>query len=239
MGEFSISCLQDDPGKSSIIRTAEQQEAQVRSYARLGLLIAAAVSLVLFALSPSSTLYPYLSSRYIIFVWIATPAIIYPLWLGAMVGGNAASTQASKVATFFQVHAKRLVLLFIVLLFFVGTVKAFQEIPSTQASSAEQEDYIDHLASLGIVHIYSDYWTCERVMFQSAGRITCFTLDEYLNTGYERYLPNKIIVTSDPKSSYTFPLNIPQAQAITNRMAHSRQQYHRYIFDGYVVYQPM
>ena len=218
-------------------RSPEQQEALVRSYARLGLLIAAILSLILFALSPSATLYPYLSSRYILFAWIATPALIYPLWLGA----GATGQQAGKVATFFHVHARRLILLFIALLFFVGTVKTFQEIPTTQGNNAVQEDFIDHLASLGIVHIYSDYWTCERVMFQSAGKITCFTIDQYLNTGYERYLPNKIIVTSDPKSSYALPQHTFFVKAMANRVAHTHthQPYHIYTFDGYVIYQPV
>ncbi len=216
-------------------RSPEQQEALVRSYARLGLLIAAILSLILFALSPSSTLYPYLSSRYMLFVWIATPALIYPLWLGA--GGT--GQQASKVVTFFHIYARRLMLLFIALLFFVGTVNIFQEIPTTQGNNAVQEDFIDHLESLGIVHIYSDYWTCERVMFQSAGKITCFTIDEYLNTGYERYLPNKIIVTSDPKSSYVLPQNTFFVKAMANRVAHTHRPYRIYIFDGYVIYQPV
>lgn len=216
-------------------RSPEQQEALVRSYARLGLLIAAVLSLILFALSPSSTLYPFLSSRYILFVWIATPTLIYPLWLGA----SATEQQAGKVATFFHIHARHLILLFIALLFFVGSVKTFQEIPTTQENNAVEEDFIHHLASLGIVHIYSDYWTCERVMFQSAGKITCFTIDQYLNQGYERYLPNKLIVTSDPQSSYALPLNTFFVKAMANRVAHTHQPYHIYAFDGYVIYQPL
>ena len=216
-------------------RSPEQQEALVRSYARLGLLIAAALSLFLFALSPSSTLYPFLSSRYILFVWIATPTLIYPLWLGASATGQ----QAGKVATYFHIHARHLILLFIALLFFVGTVKTFQEIPSTQGNNAVQQDFINHLARLGIVHIYSDYWTCERAMFQSGGKITCFTIDEYLNTGYERYPSNQIIVTSDPKSSYVLPQHTFFVKAMANRVAHTHKPYHIYTFDGYVVYQPV
>ena len=216
-------------------RAPEQQAALVLSYARLGLLIAAALSLMLFALSPASTLYPYLSSRYIIFVWIATPALIYPLWLGA----SAAIRQSDKRAIFLNIYAQRLILACIALLFLVGTVKAFQEIPTTQGNNAVQEDFIDHLESLGIQHIYSEYWTCERVMFQSAGKITCFTVDEYLNTGYERYLPNKIIVTSDPNSSYAVPLNTFMAKYTANRVAHLHRHFRCYIFDGYVVYQPV
>ncbi len=216
-------------------RSPEQQQALVRSFARLGLLIAAALSLILFALSPSSTLFPFLSSRYILFVWIATPTLIYPLWLGASTAGQ----QAGKVAAFFHVHGRQLVLLFIALLFFGGTVKIFQEIPTTQENNAVQEDFIHRLGSLGIVHIYSDYWTCERVMFQSAGKITCYTIDENLNQGYERYLPNKIIVTSDPRSSYVLPQSTFFVKAMANRAARTHQPYHIYTFDDYVIYQPV
>ncbi|GAC1567245.1 MAG: hypothetical protein NVS3B14_12700 [Ktedonobacteraceae bacterium] len=230
---ISIRAIRALPRKNET-RSPEQQEALVRSYARLGLLVAAAISLLLFAVSSSSTLSPYLSSRYLIFVWIAAPALIYPLWLGA----SSASRYSGKVSTFFNVHAKRIVLAGIILLFSVGTIKAFQEIPATQDVNAQEEDFIDNLQHIGVVHIYSDYWTCERVEFQSAGQITCFTVNNHLNTGYERYLPNKVIVTSDPESSYAFPLNTPQAAAIARRVEHSGKPYHRYVFDGYVVYQP-
>lgn len=216
-------------------RSPEQQTMVVRSYARLGLLIAAALSLMLFAISPSSTLFPYTSSRYILFVWIATPALIYPLWLGA----GAVSKEAGKVATFFHVYARRLILLFIALLFLVGTIKTFQEIPATQGNTAVQEDVIARLTSLGIVHMYSDYWTCERIMFQTAGKITCFTVDEYLNRGYERYHPNEVIVTSDPRSSYVLPLNSFYTRQMEIRIAHNHKAYNIYIFDHYEVYQPV
>jgi hypothetical protein len=77
------------------------------------------------------------------------------------------------------------------------------------------------------------------VMFQSAGKITCFTIDESLNAGYERYLPDKLIVTSDPQSSYALPLNTLFVKAMANRVAHTHQPYHLYTFDGYVIYQPL
>ena len=221
--------------RRAALRSPEQQAMVARSYAQLGLLIAAALSLVLFALSPSSTLYPYLSSRYVLFVWIATPALIYPLWLGA----GAVSKEAGKVTTFFHVHARRLILLFIALLFLLGTVKTFQEIPATQGNTAVQEDAIARLTSLGIVHMYSDYWTCERVMFQTQGKITCFTVDGYVNRGYERYHPNEVIVTSDPRSSYVLPLNSFYTRQMDIRVAHNHKPYNIYIFDGYEVYQPI
>ncbi len=212
----------------------ESQYTLVRFYARLGLLAAAAISLCLFALTSASTSSPFLSSRYILYIWIATPALIYPLWQGV----NAARKSTGSTARFIFTNFKRLALLAIALLFLLGTVETFQEIPATQAANAQQADFINNLARIGAFHIYSDYWTCERVMFQSAGQITCYTVNESLNQGYERYLPNKAIVTGDTESSWAFPTNLPQAKAIAQRITLSGKPYHRYEFDGYVVYQP-
>ena len=230
---LSLQGIRALPYKSET-RTPEQQCTLVRYYARLGLLIAAAISLCLFALTSASITSPFLSSRYILYLWIATPALIYPLWQGA----NTARTSGGSRAGFILSNFKRLALLAIALLFLLGTVETFQEIPATQAINAQQADFIQNLARIGVYHIYSDYWTCERVMFQSAGRITCYTVNESLEQGYERYLPNKAIVRADAGSSWAFPTNLPQAQAIARRMAQSGKPYHRYEFDGYVVYQP-
>jgi hypothetical protein len=215
-------------------RTPEQQRKLARSSARLGLLCAAAIALILFAFSSSSTYFPFLSSRYIIFIWIATPALLYPVWLGASMRPILAGWLARRIA----IDALRFALLALILFMLWGTVKTFQEIPGTQASNARQADLIHNLIRIGAVHIYSDYWTCDNIIFQSDERITCDTVDTNLNQGYVRYPPDATIVQSDPKASYAFPLNIPQAQAIAQRIAHSSKHYRRYVFDGYVVYQP-
>ncbi len=216
-------------------RTPEQQRELARSSARLGLLIAAALALILFAVSSSSTYYPYLSSRYILFVWIATPALLYPLWRGA----SARPNPTSRLARLIAVDSKRLVLLFIVLFLLWGTVKTFQEIPGLQAANAQQVDLIANLKRIGAVHIYSNYWTCDSLIFESAEQITCDTVDANLTQGYVRYPPDAAIVQSDPKASYIFPLNLPETQAIAHRAAQSGIHYRRYVFDGYAVYQPV
>lgn len=214
-------------------RDPAQQQELVRSYARLGLLAAAAIALILFVVSSSSTLFPLLSSRYILFIWIATPALVYPLWLGA----SAARKPANLFTRLITVDSKCLLLAVIILLLAWSTVNTFQLIPSTQATEAQQEDLIHNLVRIGAVHIYSDYWTCERLMFQSQGQIICDTVGADLSAGFVRYPPDRVTVQSDPKASYVFQLNLPQA--IAQRAAQSPGQYRRYVFDGYVVYQPV
>jgi hypothetical protein len=215
-------------------RTPEQQQELARSSARLGLLIAAALALLLFAFSSSSTYFPFLSSRYILFIWIATPALLYPLWRGA----SARQKPAALLARLIAADSKRLVLLFIVLFLLWGTVKTFHEIPGVQATITQQANLISNLKRIGAVHIYSDYWTCDSLIFESDEQIICDTVDANLNQGYVRYPPDAAIVQSDPKASYVFPLGLPQVQTIARRAAQPGNHYHRYIFDGYVVYQP-
>jgi hypothetical protein len=216
-------------------RTPEQQRELARTSARLGLLGAACIALILFAFSSSSTYFPYLSSRYIIFIWITTPALLYPLWLGASMPRKFVGGLIRLIAG----DAMRFALLALLLFMIWGTVKTFQEIPGVQAANAQQEDLIHNLTRIGAVHIYSDYWTCDNIIFQSDEQITCDTVDGNLNQGYVRYPPDATIVQSDPKSSYVFPLDLPQVQTIAHRAAQPGNHYRRYIFDGYVVYQPV
>jgi hypothetical protein len=240
--------------------TEREQRELARSAARLGLLCAAAIALILFAFSSSSTYTPYLSSRYIIFIWIATPALLYPLWLsasarlhhgrgshaidadGPRVGADVSRIPRPEIAIRYgkllAVSAARLALLALILFLLWGTVKTFQEIPGVQAGYAQQADLIHNLKRIGAVHIYSDYWTCDSIIFQSDEQIICDTLDANLNQGYVRYPPDAAIVQADPRASYVFPANLPQAQTIAQRAARSANHYRRYKFDGYVVYQP-
>lgn len=216
-------------------RTPEQQQALARQAARLGLLVAAMISLALFALNVSSIYTPLLSSRYILFIWIATPALLYPLWQGS----GAMRASAGRASNLAIPGSKWLILLGIMLLLLWGTVKTFQLVPGTQATLAQQEALVSSLERIGVVHIYSDYWTCDRVIFQSQERIICDTLDNNLNQGFVRYPPDAAAVQSDPKASYVFLSNIPQAAMMARRAAQSPGQYRRYMFDGYVVYQPV
>ena len=220
---------------SAIPHTFEQRQTIIRSIARMALLVAAGVSLLLFAMSPTSTYSPYLSSRYIYFVLFATPALLYPLWQGA--SGARAST--GKFTRIFRLGFKRLALVGIVLLFLIGTIRTFGEIPATRAENMRQEDLVQQLLHIGAKHIYSDFWSCDRIVFQSLQQIACSVLTDNLHLLGDRYKPNGVIVQSDPMSSYVFPLSSAPAKAFAQHIVGSSKQYRQYTFDGYVVYQPL
>src|SRR5207253_11475008 len=92
-------------------------------------------------------------------------------------------------------------LLLIGISFLLGTVSTFSRIPDAQAGNRQQEALIHDLLHIGATHIYSDYWTCNLIIFESREQIICSVLDEQLQPGDDRYLPYRSIVTADPRAS--------------------------------------
>ena len=134
---------------------------------------------------------------------------------------------------------KQAVILLIAIMFLVGTVRVLLDIPGEQASNRQQYDLVHNLLRIGVRHIYSEFWSCDRIIFLSTEQIVCDTLDDQLRSIGARYTPNERIVLSDPLSSYVFPIDTPQARACALRFAHSSMRYQRFIVDGYVIYRPI
>jgi hypothetical protein len=130
------------------------------------------------------------------------------------------------------------ILTFIAAIYLLGTITTFLGVPSVQALNHQQDDLIANLSRIGATHIYSEYWTCDRIMFESREQIICSVLNDYLQPGFDRYLPYREIVTADARAAYVFPIGSPQVAAIFAEVAFSAQHYNHYEFDGYVVYQP-
>jgi hypothetical protein len=245
---------------------AERQEV-VRHSIRLLLLACSAGTLVLYILSPNSALYPVATSRYLIGLLIATPAILWPLWRGlAMVKPLALSlspklTMSTRLEQY-SLLVGRGMMVIVVCIFALGMFSTFTGIPSeapglpneniyftqnatqhldlpaTQILNHQESALIQNLSHMGISHIYSDYWTCDRLIFQSQEHLICAVVNDDLTPGHNRYLPYRSIVDADPNAAYVFRLHtLPDAtftqhQAVANPTKH----YQRLAFDGYAVY---
>lgn len=214
-------------------RSVEQQQDIIRSCARLSILFMAGAYFLLFAISPTAANLPYLNARYLICILIAIPSMIYPLWKGAgMV--NARMGKSPQII----VRFKQAALAFIALIFLLGTLGTFGEVPATQAMNQQQNDLVSNLLHAGIHHIYSDFWSCDRIIFQSNEQIVCSVLNDQLQLAGDRYRPNGTIVQSDPQSSYVLPIGSPMANGFQKHFANSGRSFQRMVFDGYVVYRP-
>ncbi len=215
--------------------SSKERNAAVMYFGRLMLLSSAALIIVCYTVSPVSALQPWVTSRYLIGLLVATPAVISPLWNGSGIGNiKSVPLKYSKIMT----NLKGVLLFLIGVLFMAGTISTFNLVPSVQAVNQQQYALIDNLERMDIKHLYSDYWTCNRLIFQSDERVICSVLDEQLQAGQDRYWPYHVIVESDPKASYVFPLGSQQATAFGRKVTLSPGQYQRFVFDGYVIYKP-
>ena len=215
----------------------EDRQTAIRYAARLMLLGSTGLTFLLFAFSPVAALDPWTNSRYLICLLIATPAVIAPLWKNESPIGPLSSTWLSRL-NWLLTGLKGAILLYVGSMLLLGAIGTFNNIPTVQSIDQRQQGLISNLLHIGSRDIISEYWTCNRIIFQSKERIICSVVDERLRPGYNRYEPYYYIVQKDAHASFVFPLGSPEAAYFARRVAHSSKHYHRFVFDGYVVYQP-
>ena len=224
------------------LRSSKERQALRRHFARLALLLSAAVILLQFVLSPVSAVFPT-NARYLTGLLIATPALIAPLWGlshddAALSSGGETRAHQGEWFAMFRVILGRGLLVLIGVVLLIGTISAFLEIPTVQAYNRQQDALVQTLLRTHATHIYSDYWTCYRVAFVSRERIICGVINNSLQPSYNRYSGYYPIVKADPYAAYVFPAGSAQLTAIASQAARSPGRYQRYVFDGYVIYQP-
>ena len=200
-------------------------------------------------MSPTSAVFPG-NSRYLVGVLISTPALIAPLWgqsshMKTMTPDMGIDDHSHKRGWFnfasFKAVLGRGILVIIGIVWLVGTINAFREIPTVQAYNQQQNTLIQGLLRIKATHIYTDYWTCDSIAFLSREQIICASVDSQLRLQprYNRYAPYVPIVKADPNSAYVFPIGDGQIQAIARQAALSPGRYRQYVFGDYVVYQPV
>ncbi|HEV2580507.1 MAG TPA: hypothetical protein VGT44_06605 [Ktedonobacteraceae bacterium] len=219
----------------------------IRHFARLALLLCAALILLEFTLSPVSAVFSA-AARYLTGLLIATPVIIAPLCgyardrsvLQSLVANNPDSSPPRRsLFVPFSAVLRWGGLLFIAVVLLAGTFSIFSELPTVRAVDGQQQALITDLTSIHVTHFYTDYWTCNRLAFLSDERLICAVLDSNLNETHTRPPGYYAIVKGDPRSAYMFPLGSVEADKVARLFAQSKQPYRRSIFEGYVVYQPL
>lgn len=217
------------------VEPAENRRSAVLALSRLAVLVGAWLSLATYALSPTAALFPWQNARYLLGLLIATPVILSPL-LGYAPFVRERRPPWPRMSAI----ARYAVLALVAAVLFVGMATIFVNVtPAAQAHNRTTRDLITRLETGGMTHIYTDYWTCDRVAFQSDERIVCGVLDERLRLGQNRYMPYLRIVQADPRSAYVFLASSPQAALMAQRAAQAPGHWARLDFDGYVAYQPV
>jgi hypothetical protein len=218
-----------------------RRQAFIRHFARLVLLGSAGLILLQYTSGPVSAVFPY-SSRYLLGLLISTPALIAPLWDLSRDGYqkhppvSARSPFATHLAAV-KLTLKRGILLVIGVVLLLGTFNIFYEIPTVQAVNQQQNALIHDLLRIKASHIYTDYWTCDRLAFLAKEQIICAVVDDQLQDSRTRPPRYYSIIKADPRSAFMYPIGSAQASAIALQAATSTGRYQRFIFDGYVIYQ--
>ncbi len=215
--------------------SAEERKMAILNTAQLMLLLSAAITIFLFAHSPNAASRPW-STRYLVGLLIATPAVLWPLWNG--IGNGIAPfshrMRHIRLMTFFR----RTILILLLFLFAVEMLYTTTQIPSIEARNAQDKVIKQYLIHTGALHIYSGYWECDRFIFLTQEKIICSVVNEDMSAGLTRYAPYYAIVHADPSAAYVFPQNSTYERIFEEKIAYSNEQFQKIILDGYVVYRP-
>lgn len=208
------------------------RDTRILQASRLAILGSAGLTLALYTLFPSPAVVPWSSTRYLVGLFIAVPAILAPLWIVAerlkQRGQQrlAAATVALRYALLLAVALSQL----------SGTINTVISAPNSRVGTIREDQLIARLVQAGTTHIYSDYWTCNRIIFQSRERIICSTLDEQLQPALDRYLPYRSIVGNDPHHAFLFLRNAPQVAAFQSQAAQAHVHYQTRTMFDYVLF---
>jgi hypothetical protein len=221
-----------------------------KQLARLLLLVSALLTLASYTISNSPLTAPASSARYLILLLVATPAVFWPLWLGL---------QSLRTSTDFVGRALRalcaLALLCFCSLSITGSALAFTDVPAAAAQNQSDANLIHELSRLSISTIYTNYWTCGKIAFESNEHIICAVLDKQMQVdpvpGHNRYPPYVSAVRAAHTTAYVFstdpaqfpaggiylPLIDPHAAASSLPEPY-RSSFTRIILGGYIIYVP-
>ncbi len=248
-------------------RSLEEKQNAVLHFSRLSLLMCSAITFVLYVLSPNAGLFPVATSRYLVGMLITAPALLWPLWGGVNAVKPLAlkfsqvtvAVRFSKVSFFLR----RAALVLVGAVFLLGTFSTFTGIPAappidkrqdvfatqaidqhlgvpaTQAFNQQEAGLIRNLLRIGVTRIYSDYWTCDRIIFRTQEHILCSVVrDDGRTPFHNRYPRYAVIVAEDPYAADVLKEGSLQDISFMDYIKGRSRLYKRYTFDSYDVYQP-
>ncbi len=214
--------------KESADTSEEARRQLIRQGGRLVVLVSVGLTLMLYAESPSPAVAPDTSFRYLTCLLLALPVLLWPLWRGL-----------GKHRSLAKWWVQAALLLLVAATFASGMVKSLLQMPTTQARYVEQQSLVQDLQQVGATRLYSDYWTCNILIFLSKEKIICSAVETNMAPAQDRYLPYRLIVHATPHPGYIFASNSPQARIMQQRAAAAPTHYRIYHFFEYVVYQEM
>ncbi len=215
--------------------TPEKQQEAVRQFARLMLLLIAALVIFLYVRSPLSGLRP-VSTRYLVGMLVATPAILWPLW--RLIGLEKLRLTLTGSIKWLS----RVALVLVALVALACTVWTVTTVPAAYADEQQQMQLITDLSKMHINRVYLEYWTCYRLAFQSQEHIICASPPYPTTVGGDPYRPYALALQNTPNAPFMFPNTIdarPEITAFEKYNSEYGKHFQEYSLDGMLLFIPV
>nr|WP_170839484.1 hypothetical protein [Micromonospora halophytica] len=207
---------------------------RVRPVAQLTLVAGAALTLIAYVRSPLAATDPLGNARYLSVLQISLPAVLWPLWaaavacwqgtvgvLGRLVGAATTAALAGLTAT--------------------AAVATGLFVTDLDAPRADQRRAVELAAAVratGLREVYGDYWTCNRLTFDTGERVVCAVLDDALTPGQNRYRPYWRQVGRAERPGYVLPVDSPAERRLRRLLGDGADAARLVEVAGYRVYHP-
>ncbi|HEY6285617.1 MAG TPA: hypothetical protein VIX20_08145 [Ktedonobacteraceae bacterium] len=211
---------------------SKEHETVILQCARLLLLSSATITLALYIMSPITALKPW-STRYLVGLLVATPALIWPLWRRL-----ASDHRSGYARRLFLVGSRSCALLLISSVLSVSTVVMIESIPAAITFNQNDASFIQSLQHLGVRHFYANYWICYRLMFMSKEQLICGGRDRQLQPIGNRYPLYPAVVDNDSHAAYVYAPDDPDDLYFAQKLRQLGILYRDFTIDGYHVYLP-
>ncbi|MEO3773167.1 hypothetical protein [Micromonospora sp. B9E7] len=214
---------------------AAPRGARVGPVVQLALVVGAALTLLSYVRSPLAATSPLDNARYLSVLQLSLPAVLWPLWVVAVagwrgtVGALGRLTGALSTAVLVALTATAL------------AITALFAATGTEASRTEERQARELAAALradGPHQVYGDYWTCNRLIFNTDETVVCGVLDGDLSPGQNRYLPYWRQVGRAERPGYVVEVDSPMDRRLRRLLADRADAAPVREVGGYRVYHP-
>ena len=219
-------------GVQARVWLSKERETVILQCARLLLLASVTITLALYIMNPVTAIKPW-STRYLVGLLIATPALIWPLWCRL-----ASDSHSSYVRRLLMFGSRFCVLFLIASVLLASTVVMIGTIPNAIASKQSDASFIQSLQHLGVKDFYANYWICYRLMFISKEQLICSGRNRQLQPTGNRYLRYHVVVDNDSHAAYIYVSGESDDLYFAQKLRQLGIPYRGFIIDGYHVYLP-
>ncbi|WP_232521025.1 ArnT family glycosyltransferase [Micromonospora phaseoli] len=165
-------------------RRAADRSDRVAPVVHLALLAGAALTLLAYVRSSLAAADPLGNARYLAVLQLSLPAVLWPLWVVAVAAWRGTVGAAGRLAG--AVAAAALVALAATSLV-VTVLFATSGAAPGRTEERQARELAAAVRTAGLREVYGEYWTCNRLIFNTAEAVVCGVLDGSLHPGQNRY----------------------------------------------------